>query len=332
MRTGLLVSLIAIAMVMASAPVTLFSDGADAKFDIDDRIDPDATVTFKGFVRFNIQPEVNELPHLVVLIVETMPEGNFYITEPYTTTINKDGSFSIEVPRIIMVGVSYYFLVKSGYEIDIIQSEWFDNKPEDITAYSGADIDHKKYPLTYTDAYCLTKAPEIKNPPAEDSLEWYVTGGSDERNVIGVIRIAGTFEAVVSHGNYNLSNVEISLIREDSMGVSNGLADKTDSNGVCTIYDVPTGTYRVVATLEDYEQAEEVTVTINKNTKSSIAIEMDMISSDKDYFGFDLPHFLMICGGGIGIMVLIISAIVQHRAIKGKGPNWIFNDFDDEED
>ncbi|MBE6517480.1 MAG: carboxypeptidase regulatory-like domain-containing protein [Thermoplasmata archaeon] len=338
MKTKALVALIAIMMVVTSVPTILCSFDSDAgSFDINTKIDTNSEIEFKGKVRYNTPLGSDSPPNVVVLIVENI-EGvsglpaNHYITEPYSAKIDKNtDTFSIKVPRITATGVSYYFLIESGYEIDII-TEWFHPVPETILRYEEGDIDHSKYPTQYKEAYRLVDAPK-KTPPYQTLETFAVSGMEDnERNVIGAVRIAGNLQVTVHHQDYNLSNVSVSLLRDGETKTSSDLTELTNNQGICTISDIPTGWYNVVTTLQDYEQKGESRVYIDKNVTTNITIEMDPTTNDKDFWGYDLPHFLMICGGAIGAIIIVISIVMQRRTIKGNKEDWIFNDIEDEEE
>lgn len=330
-----LVTFVTLLLIVSSASAILHSGDADAEIDIYERITKEKNVTFIGKVSFNLKPLTEQdLPNIVVLIVESLQNPSApekcYITNPFSERIKADGSFSIDVPRIIKPGVNYYLLVESGYEIEIIQSEWFSTTPETIARYEDADIDDSEYPATYSDAYRLENAPGMKTT---DEMEvWPVSGTGDDSNVIGVMRVAGTVSITAVYNDYNLSNVMIGLLREGETEANKDLTGSTDSNGVCTIYDVPTGWYTVTSELKDYEQKETIRIYVQKNQTASSILEMAPTSSDRAFWGFDLPHFLMISAGVIGLIIAITSGYLQHRVITGRGRDLIYDDLRDDGD
>ena len=135
----------------------------------------------------------------------------------------------------------------------------------------------------------------------------------------------------VTNDEYNLSNVEIRLVKKGESDPDKYVAMEYSDNGRCVFKNVPTGEYDVVATLKNYEQFRPESVTITKNCSETVSIEMILKVNNKEYWGNDLPHFLMIVGGSLGVIIVSISIVLQHFIIKKKHEDWIINDVDDDE-
>ena len=127
--------------------------------------------------------------------------------------------------------------------------------------------------------------------------------------------------------------MEVRLLREGVYDIEEySYTGITDSDGECTIDNVSTGVYTIIAILDNYDQINTDIVTIQKNQTSTVNVEMMIEHMEGKYMGYDLPHFLMLCGGIVGIAIIIASAIIQYRITRGKDIDLIYNDVNDDED
>ena len=330
MDKKVLTAIILSLMMITSAPAVLFSDDSSA-YDTTGKISDTKNLTFTGTVRYNISPPEGQEPNIIVLIATQvvdplyMIERLSYVEEPSKVRINADGTFSLRSYRILNnnPALNYYFLVESGYEIEIVSSS-LSGDPETVYRYNTDDL------MSYAESYTAFKLTETVAPT--DST-FKITGKNGVLDKIGAIHATGTFSAITHTDNYRLANAEVRLLREGETDIEKyAFSGTSDSNGVCTIKSVSTGVYTVVTLLENYDQAKSIQVNIVKDETALVEIDMDINMKDNTYWGFDLPHFLMLCSGVIVVVVIAVSVILQRRAIKGKGGDWFINDVKEEDD
>jgi hypothetical protein len=334
MDRRLLTVLIAMIVVLSPASALFFSDMSDAEtdpdessgFDITGKVTDTKDITFTGKVAYSEPPDKNEEPYLIVLIGVTTQDPTYtearlcYVVEPQKVKIGSDGSFSLKSYRITDPGLDYYFLIESGYEATITPPS-LSGESEKVYRYNSENL------MKYSDKYDAYKLVE---PVDNNATTVALTEGAHQ---IGAKRVTGTFTTVVEYDGYKLSNVEVRLLREGVRDIEEySYLGVTDSNGECMIDNVSTGVYTVVAILDNYDQVNTDTVTILKNQTSTLDVEMVIEHMDDKYWGYDLPHFLMLCGGVVAVALIIASAIIQFRVTRGKDLDIIYNDVKDDED
>lgn len=335
MDRRLLAVLIAMVMVLSSASAlflsdTTYADDESTGYDTTDKISGTKDITFTGKVAYSDPPEKNEEPYIIVLIGVTTLDPTYtesrlcYVVEPQKAKIHADGTFSIKSYKIeekgALAGLNYYFLIESGYEATITPPA-LSGSSETVYRYNTADL------LKYSDKY---EAFKLVETIPKGATTFAITEGT---HLIGAKRITGTFTTVVEYDGYKLSNVEIRLLREGVYDIEEySYTGITNSDGECTINNVSTGVYTIVAILDNYDQINTDIVTIQKNQTSTVDVEMMIEHMEGKYMGYDLPHFLMLCGGIVGIAIIITSAIIQYRITRGKGIDLIYNDVNDDED
>lgn len=228
-------------------------------------------------------------------------------------------TFSAEVP-VLEQGYSYFICVQDGYEI--FRTPAFNVASESTVINS----DMASSTLRYT-AYLINSTGTAN--AVVDLCE--VTNGTTtehhmfQLNPATVEYVRGN---VKSGEDYNLSNVEIRLAKPDNPDRILYTA-YTNSEGDFTISNVYTGQYILTASVAGYT-FDPITVDIQENNHGPYSLTMTQ-QSDTQYFGFDLPHFLMIVGGIICIVLIVVSILFQHRVKKGRRGDWI-NDDTEEED
>ena len=335
MDRRVLTVIIASLLVITSASAILFSDGssaAPAEFDPTGKVSNTKELTFTGKVHYNIAPEPGGEPNIIVLIGTTAwdpaySEGRLsYVVEPAKSQIKSDGSFSVKTYRALVPDLEYYFLIESGYEIEITSSS-LDGTPSIIYRYNYTT----GTTLNGSESYSAFKL--IKTVDDADST-FEITGENGPYDKIGAIHTTGTLFVTAMDNNYKLSNVEIRLVREGGNESDDYFfSGYTESDGTCTIKDVSTGVYKLIAINENYEQFKDVQVVITKGNITSVTVEMDVLMMEGEYWGYDLPHFLMLCAGFACLIIIATSIILQYRRAKGKGGDWILNDVkEDDED
>lgn len=254
----------------------------------------------------------------------------YYDTKPYegTAAYNQDKKcweFSVEVPAITLgSGYRHFLCVQDGYGI------W--RVPADTMAYSPS-TDSQQSP-SYT-PYTLSPDPkatwEYPMPPYSAyrivNSSIHIAGQTvdlteSSRIVLrsATVTVTGT---VTSEKNYALSNAEIGLARaSDPDKVIYRTA--TDGSGMFSISNVPTGEYILTVNVAGYS-CDPISVDIQDNVSNRFSVTMAQ-DADTQYFGFDLPHFLMLLGGVVCVILILASAVFQHRARKGKRDQWIADD------
>ena len=327
--TAIIVSL----LMITSASAISFSEDSLAdppEYDSTGKISDTKELTFTGMVRYNILPSEGGEPNIIVLIGTELMDPAYnesrlsYVVEPSKTKIGSNGEFIIRTNRIIDPGLDYYFLIESGYEIEIVSSS-LDGTPSTVYRYNYSDS-----PLSGAESYTAFKLSDTVDP-ADSTFS--ITGKTGEYDKIGAIHTTGTLFATTMDNNYRLSNVEIRLVREGEQDIDKySFSGYTESDGTCTIKEISTGVYNLIAINENYEQAKSVQVVITKGDITTTIVEMDVLKMDGEYWGYDLPHFLMLCAGTVCIIIIVTSIILQHRRIKGKGGEWILNDVVEEDE
>ena len=321
MRSGT-VTVILLTALLLSTPIVaiMLSDDAIAD-DYDSKISTDKEITFTGKVYFDITPVANQLPSAIILIADYKDGKWQYVREPCRTEIPENGEFSVQSYRILDGALSYFFLIESGYEIEIVPSS-FESTATTVERDSSVVTDTTS---TYSYSYNAFRYTSYVSP-SQTTIE--VTEGA---HAISARHATGSVTVNVTNDEYNLSNVEIRLVKKGESDPDKYVAMEYSDNGRCVFKNVPTGEYDVVATLKNYEQFRPESVTITKNCSETVSIEMILKVNNKEYWGNDLPHFLMIVGGSLGVIIVSISIVLQHFIIKKKHEDWIINDVDDDE-
>ncbi len=219
-------------------------------------------------------------------------------------------TFSEQVP-VLQAGYSYFICVQDGYRIF--------EAPFDTIATTSTDLKPgtADYTLTFTARQIIAVG------TANDEID--LTENQMIQLRPAMVNVSGL---VISGEDYALSNVEIRLAKSDN-------PDRvlyttyTDYNGRFTFSNVYTGHYIISASVAGYSY-DSTPVDIQDNSTNSYRLIMTQ-QSDTQYFGFDLPHFLMIVGGIICIVLIVVSILFQHRVRKGRMGDWI-NDDTEEED
>ena len=316
-------------LVITSASAMMFTDDAEA-VDSEQEVSTNREISFTGTVRFPTTPPVGQEPNIIVLIAKKVvdPTDNtdkmVYVVAPSKVKVNSNGSFTLPSYRILDagIGLEYYFLIESGYEIEITGSSLEGTSKEIYRDNNNESL--RQYPGMYV-AYRLMDPVN----PADTVIP--ISGKNGDKDKIGAIHVTGTLTVNVTSDDYKLSNVIIHLVREGETDSNNySFEGITGNDGSCTIKEVSTGTYNVIAILEDYDQIRPMQVTILKGETSTLSIEMELSIQEGKYWGYDLPHFLMLCAGGAGVVLLAISTILQYRTTKGQAENWFLNDVKDE--
>lgn len=324
--------IIASLLVIASASAVLFSDGsfADSKeFNPTGKVSNTKELTFTGKVHYNVAPEDGGEPYIIVLIGTiawdpAYSEGRLsYVVEPSKSQIGSDGTFSVRSYRAEVPGLDYYFLIESGYEIDNTSSS-LNGTPSTVYRYNYTTRD----PLTGSESYSAFKL--IDTVEKEDTTV-KITGKNGPYDMIGTTHTTGTLFVTVVDNNYKLSNVEIRLVREGEDSDEYYFSDHTEKDGTCIIKNVSTGVYNLIAVNENYEQFKDIQVVITKGNTTSITVEMNAIVTEGEYWGYDLPHFLMLCAGSACIIIIATSIAIYRKSVKGKGGEWIDDVEDDDE-
>ncbi|MGN1044390.1 MAG: carboxypeptidase-like regulatory domain-containing protein [Candidatus Methanomethylophilaceae archaeon] len=321
MRSGTVTVIILTALLLSTPVVAIvLSDEAYAD-EYDSQISADKELTFTGTVYFDIKPAADQLPSIVVLIADYKDDKWQYVREPCKATISDTGEFNVQSYRILHNSLSYFFLVESGYEIETVSSS-FENYATVVTRDSSVVTETGgSYSYSYN-AFRLI---------ASVSSSEVTKAVTDGANAITARHATGSVTVNVTNDEYNLSNVEVRLVKKGETDPDKYTAKDYSENGRCVFNNVPTGEYDVIATLKNYEQFRSESVTVTKNGSETVSIEMILKVNNKDYWGNDLPHFLMIIGGSLGIAIVAISIVLQHFIINKKHEDWIINDVNDDE-
>lgn len=337
MRSGVGATVLAIvAVILLAVPSSAF---AASDTTADSGTTSADMVTYTGELAY--QHTTNNTESVKVLVIKAhrvaQPDSSGYIWYYDTTpgefhscnaTYDKTKqcwTFSISVPVIEEANTYYFMCVQDGYRIYAIPTDTMAYRPQGYTEEGGR-----------FDPYTLN--PDETLPDFENLLPYsaYRIIGSEydragetvdlTRNARIILQPASVTikGSVASEKNYKLSNVEISLAKASN---SNQVfrTTTTNSEGEFAFSDVPTGEYILSATVAGYS-CEPFTIDVQDNApvwSFPIAMTQD---ADTQYFGFDLPHFLMLLGGVVCVILILASAVFQHRARRGKRDQWIADD------
>lgn len=328
MRNRTLVLIVTTMVLLTSAYVAMPTEptSADATTDISE----DYRITFKGLIRYESQqvPE-DHFPSVRVIIAHNSGgHGDEWVSvEESVVTVNAPddatyfSDFAVQ-SKMVLTNTElygYFVLVEEGYEISQVSK-----KIESV--YTIIQHNKTSSPATSTPYKAYRVLETIV--PSDEAMEIELT--ENEADCIGVISATGSLVVTVRYGGYDLSNAEVLVMRDGETNMEKYVRKGyTKGDGVCTISDVPTGNYNIVVNLENYNQNRDASVEVKKGDVLPIFIEMTLTAEENKYFGFDLPHFLMIIGGTIGAILVVLSVTLQRRIIRSRNDDILYDDVED---
>ena len=344
-RKALTVLIASIFMVLAVMPMAVADSVSAASDEVPKPYDPDSddTWTFKGIVKYEgdyLTEEKLAGVHVVIVAAYRDPDDHrlHYTEMPAVGAVKSKeamvGSedrtnFSVTIPKLDtpLFGTSifrYYLCVESGYKIDNPGNQ-LDSTPEKIYPYrynspDDAPWGHARMP-TYI-AYGITIPSGQSNPiTITDTTD-------DSRHIITLMPAKVDVKGMVTSGKFALANVNIDFCRLTSPDDAEYTAI-SDKNGMFEIKDMNTGTYIVKVYTNGYTAEDQIYEVIDGDINT---LDISMEQNASVYFGYDMPHFLLIIGGVIGIILILASLFFQYWVVKKKHDNWVYNDMKDKDE
>ncbi len=324
--TGLVVAVLLAIIVIA--PLTA-DDGDASPFP-----NESDTITFRGLIYQDGDPAKDSINAIIYIVpIKTDIVGGtrvyYYDTDPTKYSCNiknvtesgKSYNFEITIPKLA-TGYSYYMTIQEGYKIYTVSDKLDPNKCQ-----LEADPNAK---LVYTPKWNGYKIIETSTI----SPVYLTTTTSSSVNFITLTYSTVTAEGYVRYVDINgnsgpLNNAEITFTNRDG--------DKTlkytttsERDGYFILNNVATGSYNVEISMNGYVTIH--TIAILQEGQTYTANYSMSIDAGKNYFGFDLPHFLMILGGILCAGLIVYSLYMQHQVIHRKHEDWLINDMDDDDD
>lgn len=345
MRSGQLLSLVIVAVMVIAAVPCFFSASSDADADPDpnDYVDPTKTISFTGYARYDASSNLST--ELILFIVYSDGTGKKYYIDANdddtlikvavndTSSADESKHYYFEIQNVPLIiessGAQYYICAFTNFKIQTVSSE--------------IDPDSKStlFPdQTWSKGGKTWEAWQIKNSLWTGSVggeSYAITGGYNTEtkefsgDQISLDRAEGTVNGhvngIIGNNTSNLDDVLVQFYRGDDFVAST----RTDGHGDYSIR-IATGDYKVTYSRGNYT-CEPVDVTVTEGTTTVSDVTMTLVL-DNAFFGFDLAHFLAIIGGIVCAFIIVISIIFQYRRIKMKksGNDWILDDLDEDDD
>ena len=139
------------------------------------------------------------------------------------------------------------------------------------------------------------------NPTGTASSGWF-----------NLIEAEGTVTGKVSTGSTEPVYLNGVIVKLYDINKKNELENTTTSNGGEYSISYRTGEYILTFELGGYK-TEEMNVVITEETPTVTNVIMKETQS---YFGFDLPHALMILGGTLAVVLLLFTLFMRMRLSK----------------
>ena len=335
-------------MVLAVVPMFATTADTDATAEIPRPYpeDSDDFLTFEGIVKYEgdyLTTDKLAGTHVIIFAAyHDESDNRDYFTEMpgYGMVIAKESlvkgedgrmiNFSVKIPRITDYSFKYYICVENGYKISGVSGDKIDGTPTTIYPYPYASRNpgtespwhNFNIPSLYT-AYAITEPWKFSGEKPID-----LTGvKEDSHDVITLMPAKVNVSGSVMSGKFALANVNIDFCRLTSPDTAEYSAI-TNKNGEYVIKDVNTGTYIVKVYTNGYT-AEDQIFDVTDGGINILDISMDQ--NNTVYFGYDMPHFLLILGGIIGIILIVASLFFQYWVVKKKHDNWVYNDMKDKD-
>lgn len=321
-------------MVISCLPIAFSQDSSAVSTNPDDFVYDD-TIHLKGFAHFE-DASSSGLPTIYVFVVyyDVINDVHKYVNvnngklmsaevmyNPANQNDPKNYLFDVEVPLIKEPSANYYVCAFNGYEIGAV-SDKLSNTTEEIVADGSWPANVK----TKFNACEIDRTAWDTVSPNGDA--WITGNTTNDLDCIFLSSARGTVRGHVIGeiaGNTNdLNNVAVEFYNKYDDLINTA---RTDKNGYFST-SLPTGDYTVKFSRGNYV-CDPVEISVVEGTNDIGEFKMT-ISVDKQFFGYDLTHFLMLTGGGVCFVIIVIAIAYQFNRIKGKKParEWIYNDMD----
>ena len=341
-RKTLAVAVVVLFLLVAVAPMAA-SEDSEAESDVPRPYpeNPTKFCKFNGIVKhFGDYLPADKLHVIIVAAYYDTADQRYYFTDKpgVDMVLSKEEvlagdspfNFSIDMPKITDGNFKYFLCVENGYRIAGV-SDKLDGTPVKVHPYpymiKSPDTDPPwgsiKMP-TYTAFMIRQQTSSTAFIP--DTFD--ITGNTaDSFNVISLAPAKVTVSGSVMSGKFALVNANVDFCRISTPDVVEYTAI-TDKNGYYYIEDVNTGTYIVKVYTNGYTAENQVVDVLDGELN---VVNIEMKQNDSGYFGYDLPHFLLIMGGIIGVILIVVSLFFQYWVVNKKHNNWVYNDMEDED-
>ena len=215
-----------------------------------------------------------------------------YSVSPKTTTVSAN-KFTVAInPKADRTITNYYIYFNIyGYSVIAAPTGF-------VKTVNPIDVDGVKYSCYRMNGSDIVDG---ENAIGDASSGWF-TAKVAEGTVTGKVSTNAT-EPVYLNG------VTVKLYDLDK---KNELKSVTTSNGGEYSIDYSTGEYIVTFEIGGY-QTEEAKVIITEGTPTVCNVTL---KETQTYFGFDLPHALMILGGTLAVVLLMFTLFMRMRLSK----------------
>ena len=239
--------------------------------------------------------------------------------------------FSVTIPKISdmdMHNFQYYLCVENGFKITGVSDSRCNDIPVKIHPFPYVNVPGAEAPwgtdrMPVYNAYMI-KPDVYKYKPDPVNV---TSTSSESGGIITLTPATVNISGSVMSGKFALANVNIDLCNISTPDRSEYTAI-TNKDGQFSILNVRTGTYIVKAYTNGYT-ADEAVFNVVDGEVNTLDISMEQNSTG--YFGYDMPHFLLILGGVIGVILIVASLFFQYWVVRKKHDNWVYNDMEDKD-